>query len=124
MLCNLANATACLGLQDEAVDLARRAIELAPDATLPRRVLCNALPYRDGITGSELLAALKDCSDRLPRESLPPFANTRRSRSPARRRSAVGFVQDASGGLADGRRLRDAGSRRVRSRLPGTERHA
>ena len=40
-------------------------------------VLCNALPYRDGITGTELLAALRECSDRLPRESLPPFANTR-----------------------------------------------
>ena len=43
---------------------------------MPRRVLCNTLPYSDGITGAELLAALKDCSDRLPRESLPPFANT------------------------------------------------
>ncbi len=75
-LCNLANATTCLGLQDEGVELARRAIALAPDATLPRRALCNTLPYRDGITGVELLAALKDCSDRLPRESLPPFANT------------------------------------------------
>ena len=32
-LCNLANATTCLGLQDEGVELARRAIALAPDAT-------------------------------------------------------------------------------------------
>jgi protein O-GlcNAc transferase len=76
-LCNLANATTCLGLQDEGVELARRAIDLAPNMAGPRRVLCNTLPYRDGITGTELLAALTDCSDRLPRESLPPFANTR-----------------------------------------------
>ena len=59
------------------MELARRAIALAPDASMPRRVLCNTLPYRDGITGTELLAALKDCSDRLPRETLPPFANAR-----------------------------------------------
>jgi predicted O-linked N-acetylglucosamine transferase (SPINDLY family) len=75
-LCNLANATTCLGQQEEGVVLARRAIELAPDAVLPRRALCNALPYRDGTTGAELLAALQDCSDRLPREHPPAFANT------------------------------------------------
>jgi predicted O-linked N-acetylglucosamine transferase (SPINDLY family) len=75
-LCNLANATTCLGLQDEGVALSRRAIAVAPDAVVPRRVLCNTLPYRDGVTGSELLAALKDCSERLPRAILPPFANT------------------------------------------------
>ncbi len=74
-LCNLTNATNCMGMQEEAVELARRAIALAPDASLPRRVLCNTLPYRDGITGTELLAALKDASDRLTRASLPPFAN-------------------------------------------------
>jgi protein O-GlcNAc transferase len=74
-LCNLANTTSCIGMQDESVELARRAIALAPDASLPRRVLCNTLPYRDGITGAELLAALKDSSDRLARASLPPFDN-------------------------------------------------
>jgi predicted O-linked N-acetylglucosamine transferase (SPINDLY family) len=76
-LCNLANATTCLGLQDEAVDLARRAIALAPDAVVPRRILCNTLPYRDGTTGIELLAALRECAARLPRETLPTFANAR-----------------------------------------------
>jgi protein O-GlcNAc transferase len=74
-LCNLANATACLGLQDEAVEIAGRAIALAPEAVEPRRVLCNTLAYQDGINGTELLAAFKACSDRLPRESLPPFVN-------------------------------------------------
>ena len=76
-LCNLANVTSCLGWQEEAVELARRAIVIAPSLTLPRRTLCNTLPYSDGVTGGELLAALRDCSDRLPRESLPPFKNTR-----------------------------------------------
>ena len=76
-LCNLTNATNCMGMQEEAVELARRAIVLAPDASLPRRVLCNTLPYRDGITGTELLAALKDASERLARAGLPPFANAK-----------------------------------------------
>jgi predicted O-linked N-acetylglucosamine transferase (SPINDLY family) len=74
-LCNLANATTCLGLQEEGVALARRAIDLAPHSSLPRRALCNTLPYRHGVTGAELLAALRDCSDRLPRDTSPPFAN-------------------------------------------------
>jgi predicted O-linked N-acetylglucosamine transferase (SPINDLY family) len=71
----LANVTACLGLQDEGVALAQRAIELAPDAVLPRRALCSTLSYRDGTTGAELLAALRDCSDRLPREHPTAFFN-------------------------------------------------
>jgi predicted O-linked N-acetylglucosamine transferase (SPINDLY family) len=75
-LCNLANATTCLGLQDEGVAAARRAIAQAPDALLPRRTLCSTLTYRDGVTGAELLAALRECSDRLPREHPPGFANT------------------------------------------------
>ena len=76
-LCNLANATACLGFQAEAVAFARRAIALRPDAVLPRRALCNTLPYQAGVTGAELLAALRDCGDRLPRSPMPPFANSR-----------------------------------------------
>jgi protein O-GlcNAc transferase len=76
-LCNLANATTCLGMQDEAVRLVRRTIALAPDTVWPRRALCNALPYCDGTTGTELLAAYKDCSRLLPREHLPTFANIR-----------------------------------------------
>ena len=87
-LCNLTNATNCMGMQGEAVELARRAIALAPDASLPRRVLSNTLPYRDGITGSELLTALKDASDRLDRASLPTFANARDSD----RRLVVGLL--------------------------------
>ena len=48
VLCNLANATACLGLQEEAVGVARRAIELAPDAgaAAPRAVQHAAVSGR------------------------------------------------------------------------------
>ncbi|HEY4174291.1 MAG TPA: tetratricopeptide repeat protein [Rhodopila sp.] len=76
ILCNLANATACVGRQDEAVTIVRRAIGLDPRAVLPRRALCNTLPYRDATTGAELLAAMRDCSDALPRMAPTPFANT------------------------------------------------
>jgi protein O-GlcNAc transferase len=65
VLCNLANITVCLGLQDEAVALARRAIDLAPNAVLPRRVLSNTLPYQSGVTGEELLAVLYQPSETM-----------------------------------------------------------
>jgi predicted O-linked N-acetylglucosamine transferase (SPINDLY family) len=74
-LCNLALVTTCLGLQEEGVAHARRAIELAPDAAAPWRALCNSLPYQSGVTGEELLAALRNCSDRFPRAQAPVFAN-------------------------------------------------
>jgi predicted O-linked N-acetylglucosamine transferase (SPINDLY family) len=77
VLSNLSNATACLGLQEAAVGYARRAIELAPDAVLPRRALCNNLPYLDGVRGNELLAALRDCAACLPRTVMPGFGNDR-----------------------------------------------
>ena len=76
ILCNLANATACVGRQDEAVAIVRRAIGLDPRAVLPRRALCNTLPYRDATIGAELLAAMRDCSDALPRIPPTPLANT------------------------------------------------
>ena len=76
ILCNLANATACIGLQDEAVSLARRAISLDPNAVLARRALCNTLPYRDGTSGAELLSAMRDCSAVLARSPQPPLRNS------------------------------------------------
>ena len=73
MLCNLANATTCVGLQREGVALARQAIALAPDALLPRRALCNNLPYLDGVTGAEQLDAMLTCSAVVPRVAQPAF---------------------------------------------------
>jgi predicted O-linked N-acetylglucosamine transferase (SPINDLY family) len=76
VLCNLANATACLGEQEEAVAIARRAITADPKAVLPRRALCNTLPYRDGTRGADLLAAMRECSSVLPRVAHPPMENS------------------------------------------------
>ena len=88
VLCNLAGATACSGLQEEAVAVARRAISLNPDALMPRRAHCNALPYCDGVTGAELLAAMRECSEALPRSPQRPFVN----RSEPDRRLTVGLL--------------------------------
>jgi protein O-GlcNAc transferase len=76
VLCNLANVTVCLGEQGEAVAIARQAIEADPTAVLPRRALCNVLPYQDGTTGAELLAAMQDCSAALPRIRQPACLNS------------------------------------------------
>ncbi len=75
-LCNLANSTVYLGMQDEAVAIARRAIALAPQASLPRRTLANVLPYRQGTTAADLLAALADCAATLARPPQPAFPNS------------------------------------------------
>ena len=69
VLCNLATATTCLGLQEEAVALAEEAIRLDPDAVLPWRTLCSSLPYLDGASGERLLAAARACAARLPRST-------------------------------------------------------
>ena len=76
VLCNLANATTCAGLQDEAVELARAAIALEPEAVLPRRALANTMPYQDGVTGASLLNAAKGCAEILPRGDLPPLVRS------------------------------------------------
>lgn len=74
-LCNLANATACLGWQSDAVAHARLAITMRPDLVLPRRALCNTLPYLDGVRAADLLAALRDCGARMPRVAMPALRN-------------------------------------------------
>ena len=76
ILCNLANALTALGEQEEAVRTAQAAIALAPHACLPRRTLCNALPYRAGVTALELLRASQECADRLPRAAVPAWRNS------------------------------------------------
>lgn len=73
-LCNLANAMALLGEQDEAVAIARQAIAVAPDAMLSYRALANVLPYHPDTSPADLLAALQAISNRLPREK-PAFEN-------------------------------------------------
>jgi predicted O-linked N-acetylglucosamine transferase (SPINDLY family) len=75
-LSNLANATVCVGLQTEAVALARRTVELDPGSVLAWRTLCNTLPYLDGIDGTTLLTALKECGARVARADMPAPANS------------------------------------------------
>ncbi len=76
MLCNLANTTCCLGLQQEAIALARRAIALTPDAVNPRRSLLSALVYADGATGQEIMDSARDCAARIARAAPLPFSNS------------------------------------------------
>jgi len=78
LLCNLANATLCLGLQEEALAIARQAATLAPDNPLARRAVVNTLPYVAGVSATDLLAASRACAATLPREARPHphrFAN-------------------------------------------------
>jgi protein O-GlcNAc transferase len=77
VLCNLANAMVYSGCQDEAVAIARRAIERDPLSLLPRRTLGGILPYHDGTTGEALLAANIACSRALPRTLQLPLTNDR-----------------------------------------------
>ncbi len=75
-LCNLTNALVSLGLQEAGCSTARRAITLNSDTGLAWRTLTNALPYRDGIGGTELLEAYRRVSATIARTAPPPFANS------------------------------------------------
>lgn len=75
ILCNRATATACVGLQETAVEDAEAAIRLDPAAVLPWRTLTNTLPYLDGAPGARALAVARACSERLPRTDLGPLTN-------------------------------------------------
>ncbi|MDA8048618.1 MAG: hypothetical protein M0002_01160 [Rhodospirillales bacterium] len=74
-LCNLASAATSLGRQEESEALLARAARLGPTLTLPSRILCNTLPYRDGVRGGEFLATARAHAARLPRGPVPTFAN-------------------------------------------------
>jgi protein O-GlcNAc transferase len=76
LLCNLTVATFSLGLQDEALELAHRAIRHDPEAVLPRRALCSVSPYHPRTTGASMLSAMRECSALLARSPRPPFTNT------------------------------------------------
>lgn len=84
VLCNVATAETSLGLQDEGVATGRRAVALDPDSAAAHRTLLNALPYRDGVTGAEMLAAAQNFSARLEHPPAPHFANDRNPDRPLR----------------------------------------
>ena len=82
VLCNQANATTCLGRQQDGIALVREAIGLVPNDPFPHKTLCNNLPYLDGVGGEDMLAAMRACSDTLARIEMPPLAN---GKDPGRR---------------------------------------
>ncbi len=84
MLCNFATAETSLGLQDQGVATAHRAVALEPVSAAAHRTLLNALPYRDGVTGAEMLAAAQNFSARLEHPAAPDFANDRTPDRPLR----------------------------------------
>ncbi len=75
LLCNLVNATVALGLQDEALAMAREARALDPDSSLAWRTLSNALPYHQGVDAAALLDSLRATAARLKRAPAAPFTN-------------------------------------------------
>lgn len=80
ILCNLATVHSLLGRQEDAVATAREAIALGPHLGHGWRALCNVLPYRAGVTGAELHAALAGCARHLsrPETASAPFNNDRK----------------------------------------------
>ena len=76
-LSNLANSTACVGLQSEAIALSRRAIALGPNLPIAWRTLCNTLPYSEEVDGATLLEAFRGCNDQLTREIMPALGNNK-----------------------------------------------
>jgi predicted O-linked N-acetylglucosamine transferase (SPINDLY family) len=74
-LCNLTNALVSLGLQEEGCAMGRRAVELNAEPNLAWRTLTNALPYRDGIGGAELLEAYRKTNATILRTAPPALTN-------------------------------------------------
>ncbi len=74
VLCNLATAEVSLGLQQQGVATARRAIALDPRDAYGQRTLLNALPYQYGVTGGEMLTTAHTLSNLLPHPPSPDFA--------------------------------------------------
>jgi predicted O-linked N-acetylglucosamine transferase (SPINDLY family) len=77
VLCNLATVLVSLGEQEYGEATARRAIAQDPASPLARRTLANALPYRSGVGGAEMLAAVLDYTAGLPVRTAPVFTNSR-----------------------------------------------
>ncbi len=74
VLGNIALSLVHLGRQAEGEAAAREALALEPGGLGGARALANALPYRDGIGGAELLEAMRRCAEALPHGGVEPFA--------------------------------------------------
>ncbi|MCX7384551.1 MAG: tetratricopeptide repeat protein [Alphaproteobacteria bacterium] len=84
LLNNLSNCLVSLGRQDEGVAVARKAIANEPETAQAWRTLCNALPYAEGIGGSEMLAATRRAARVLPRLPAAPWLNNPAAERPLR----------------------------------------
>ena len=87
-LCNLTNALVSMGLQDDAMAIATRAVERAPEMHLAWRTMCNVLAYHPSVTGPAMLAALRQAGETIARG---PAAALSRPPDP-RRRLRVGLL--------------------------------
>lgn len=81
-LCNLSNTLVSLGLQREAVGMARRAIAAAPRTHLAWRALSNALAYSPEVSAATMLEAASGGADCIIRTRSAP---TQSARDPTRR---------------------------------------
>lgn len=89
LLSNLATALVGQGRQAEAIAVARRATEVAPEAIQPWRTLVSVLPYSAPAT--EHLAAVRACARRYPRGEGVDLANVADPERPLR----VGLLSNA-----------------------------
>lgn len=89
LLSNLATALLGQGKQNEAIDIARRAAEVAPNAVQSWRTLVAVLPY--AACAEEHAAAARACAQRYTRGEKPRFANTTEPERPLR----IGLLSNA-----------------------------
>ena len=75
MLGNLATAETSLGLQEQGTATATAPCGSFRRFAAARLTLLNNLPYRDGVTGEEMLAAARELSARLDHPSSPRLMN-------------------------------------------------
>lgn len=72
VLCNLTNAQVSLGLQDQGLATARRALGLDASSPLAHRAYANALAYHDSVTARAMLDAATSLSATIPRQPGAP----------------------------------------------------
>ena len=75
LLCNLSTALIALGEQDQAVEAAQKATDLAPSEHLPWRSLVNAKVYQHGATAASILEASRRAAAGIARQNVGPLTN-------------------------------------------------
>lgn len=72
---NIVNASLSVGLQDDALAAARRALEIGPNEVAAHRSLLGSLPYHPSVTGRGLREAAEAAATCYPAEDGHRFAN-------------------------------------------------